>query len=103
MSKEARDAIISVRISEEQQAQLKALAAARGTSVSDLVRSVVVREVSEPMRRSTGRTQATTGPAPVEGTTTSGALTQAPGVDQGVFWDDGFQSGISGATITVRS
>jgi hypothetical protein len=99
MAKEARDAVISVRISEEDQARLRALAAARGTSVSELVRGIVLREIGAP------ESVATTHPSNERrgpcGTTTAGARVQA--ADQGVFWGDHGQATVSGATITVRS
>jgi hypothetical protein len=100
MAKESRDAVISVRISEEDQARLRALAAARGTSVSELVRSIVLREIGEPASAATTFTSTECrGP---QGTTTAAA--RAPSADQGVFWSDQDQGQdrVAGATITVR-
>src|SRR5690349_15708538 len=70
MAKESRDAVVSVRISEDDQARLRKLATERGTSVSELVRTVVVREVSETVTppRAAG---VTSGAAPRVGTTTA--------------------------------
>jgi len=98
MAKESRDAVISVRISEEDQARLRALAAARGTSVSELVRGIVLREISDPAAAATTYTS-TECRAPRG--TTSGA-TRAPSADQGVFWSDQDRATVAGATITVR-
>ncbi|HEV7964459.1 MAG TPA: DUF6290 family protein [Actinoplanes sp.] len=100
MAKEARDAVISVRISEEDQARLRALAATRGTSLSELVRSIVLREISEPA--SAGATFTSTECRGPRGTTTAAA--RAPSADQGVFWSDQDQgqATAAGATITVR-
>lgn len=98
MAKESRDAVISVRISEEDQARLRALAAARGTSVSDLVRSVVLREISEPAAaaRTVTSTECRSRSGPATGTT------RAPSADQGVFWGDQGGDTVAGSTITVR-
>jgi len=98
MPKESRDAVISVRISEEDQARLRALAAARGTSVSELVRGIVLREIGDPSPAATSY-PASECRAP-RGTNTG--ATRAPSADQGVFWSDQDRATVSGATITVR-
>ena len=98
MPKESRDAVISVRISEEDQARLRALAAARGTSVSELVRSIVLREISDPAPPATTYTSAECR-AP-KGSTT--AAPRHPSADQGVFWSDQGAATVAGATITLR-
>jgi hypothetical protein len=98
MAKESRDAVISVRISEEDQTKLRALAAARGTSVSELVRGIVLREVNDPPAATTTFTSTEChGP---RGSTTAAARAQPAG--QGVFWSDQGQATVSGATITFR-
>jgi hypothetical protein len=98
MPKESRDAVISVRISEEDQAKLRALAAARGTSLSELVRGIVLREVNDPPAvAATFTSTECRGP---QGTTTAAVRAQSAG--QGVFWSDQGQATVSGATITVR-
>ncbi len=71
MTKEVRDAVVSLRISAEEQAQLRELAEARGSSVSDLIRTVVMREVAP-------RTAAT----PSSPTTTSSGTRP----EEGFFW-----------------
>lgn len=98
MAKEARDAVVSVRISEEDQSRLRRLAAERGTSVSELVRSVVVREVSEPpvIPRASGVTSGTATP---RGTTT--ATSPSTGLDRGFTWE--VPDAGPGPTITLRS
>ena len=96
MAKEARDAVISVRISEEDQARLRALAAARGTSVSELVRSVVLREIHGPATTTFTSDQCG---APKGTTTAAKAL---PSADQGVFWSDQGAATVAGSTITLR-
>lgn len=100
MAKEPRDAVVSVRISEEDQARLRQLATERGTSVSELVRSVVIREVTEAVAppRAAG---VTSGPAPRIGTTT--AAQQGHTMDNGLFWEVDSPSAVSGATVTLRS
>src|SRR4051812_20480457 len=99
MAKESRDAVISVRISEEDQARLRALATARGTTVSELVRSIVLREVSEPAAATPTYTSTECrGP---QGTTTAAARVRS--ADQGVFWHEPGQATVAGATIIVRS
>jgi hypothetical protein len=45
MGKDARGAVVSVRLSEEEQARLRKIADARGTSISELIRSYVAAEV----------------------------------------------------------
>jgi hypothetical protein len=98
MPKESRDAVISVRISEEDQAKLRALATARGTSVSELVRGIMLREVNDPPAAATTFTS-TQCRAP-KGSTTS--VARPPSADQGVFWSDQGQATVAGATITLR-
>jgi len=98
MAKEPRDAVISVRISEDDQARLRALAAARGTSLSELVRSIVLREISEPAPPATTFTSAECR-AP-RGKTSAAA--RHPSADQGVFWSDQGAATVAGATITLR-
>jgi hypothetical protein len=44
MDRDGRRAVVSVRISEADQQRLRRIADARGTSVSDLVRSAALRE-----------------------------------------------------------
>jgi hypothetical protein len=101
MSKQPREAVVSVRISEEDQARLRQLAAARGTSVSELVRSFVVREVNEPARQPASSGATSGFASPTTGTTTAASL--IPVADQGVFWDVEKPSTVSGSTITLRS
>jgi hypothetical protein len=48
MSKDPRGAVVSVRLPEDQQTYLEQLAEARGTSVSDLIRSYVANEMQPP-------------------------------------------------------
>jgi predicted DNA-binding protein len=105
MPKESRDAVVSVRISEEDQARLRELAAERGTSVSELVRSVVLREVEEAPALAATVTATASTPTARPGqrtTTTSGAQTQDPG--HGLFWANQDQEGVvaSGGMITLR-
>ena len=104
MGKESRDAVVSVRISEEDQARLRELAAARGTSVSDLVRTVVLREVGEVP--AVAATVTASGSTPTlrssRGSTTT-STSQNPSPGHGIFWaqeEDG--AVVSGSTITVR-
>lgn len=84
MARESRDAVISVRISEDDQARLREVASERGTSVSELVRSVVLREVTEQ-------------PAP----TATVTRTTAPRPDHGLHWANQEGAVISGGTITL--
>jgi uncharacterized protein (DUF1778 family) len=99
MAKESRDAVISVRISEEDQQRLRALATARGTSVSELVRGIVLREISEPVTAA----RTVTGTQCRSQRVTTTATTRAPSADEGVFWgEEHGQATVAGATITVR-
>lgn len=86
MPKDPRDAVISVRISEEDQNRLREVAAERGTSVSALVRSVVLREVAE-----------TPASAP---TVTATSATGTPRTDHGIYWANQPGAVVSGGTIT---
>jgi Family of unknown function (DUF6290) len=75
MAREQRGAVVSIRITDDEQARLRKMAHARGTSVSELMRSAAMREVEPPARMSgTVSTTASTGP-PAE-------------VDKGIFWDN---------------
>lgn len=99
MAKESRDAVISVRISEEDQQRLRELAAARGTSVSELVRGIVLREISDPPAAGPTVTAAQCRPQRLP---TTGAGTRAPSADQGIFWGEHGHATVAGSTITVR-
>jgi len=86
MAKEPRDAVVSLRISDEEHSRLRQAAEARGVSVSALVRTIVVREV-------------TGGPRAVETETIASPGHSQAG--QGIFWD--VQNGMSVAdgTLTI--
>ena len=86
MAPEPRDAVVSLRISADEHSRLRQAAEARGTSVSALVRSVVLREVN-------GAPQAVQ-----TETMVSGAQVQA---GHGIFWDvQGSEPAASG-TLTI--
>lgn len=71
MSSTPRSSVLSLRLSDEEQRTLRAAAEARGTSVSDLVRSLVSRELASPALQSV---------------TTSNATSVRPSIGQGIFW-----------------
>jgi uncharacterized protein DUF6290 len=88
MSKE-RGAVVSVRITDDEQARLRDVAKARGTSVSELVRSVVEREMSPQL--------------PVGAAVSVAPLSQSSLVERGIFWSasEGSTSPTPG-TINIR-
>jgi Mobilization protein NikA len=88
MAREPRDAVVSLRISDDEHSRLRQAAEARGVSVSALVRAIVTREVSG-------------GPRAVE-TETIGSPSQGQ-AGHGIFWD--VQSGmtVAGGTLTISS
>lgn len=90
MAKESKAAVVSVRLSEEDQRRLRRIAETRGTTVSDLVRSAALREVSDD------------GISRAASVTTSPTSSHAQ-VEHGLFWegvpDDAL---ISGTTISIR-
>lgn len=83
MSKEPRGAVISIRLSEDEQTHLRAIATEQGTSVSDVVRGFVADSI---------------GPDLPRGQSSASASTLA--MNEGVFWrsDSGV---IDGATVTI--
>lgn len=87
MAKEGRGTILSLRISEDEQLSLRQYAEAHGTSVSDLVRSLVHREVT-PQVRSTASVTTTT-------------VSIAHSIGQGIFWDVSLKNTDSGGTVTI--
>lgn len=89
MARESRDAVVSLRISDDDHVRLRQVAAARGTSVSELLRSVIHREVQE-----VPATAATVTGTPVRGS-------RSP--DEGIYWVAHEGAVISGATITIRA
>jgi hypothetical protein len=90
MAKEPRGAVVSVRISEDEQARLRRIAEAQGKSVSELVRSVVVREVDGTRRSS--------------GTVTMAPLSRSTAIGEGVFWKPTANGTVtSPGTLTIRA
>ncbi len=85
MPKEPRGAVISIRLSENEQAHLRSLAADQGKSVSEVVREFVTSSI---------------GPELPQGITASSAQTGTGSFDRGMFWatDTGI---IAGSTITI--
>ncbi|MGV2387215.1 MAG UNVERIFIED_CONTAM: ribbon-helix-helix protein, CopG family [Thermobifida fusca] len=94
MAKESRGAVVSVRLSEQEQAQLRLVADARGTSVSEVIRSYVAQEAN---RLPSGDTSSTAVRDP--------AVYVASGVtgagDRGVRWMTGVESTSIGSTLVV--
>lgn len=84
MPKETRDAVISVRLSADEQDRLKALAESQGGSVSDLIRGYVRRE---------------TGPRLPRGETSAAASAGSPLVRP--RWSAPTGSVVDGFTLTV--
>jgi hypothetical protein len=85
MPKVQRDAVVSVRLSRDEQEKLRGLATERGTTVSELVRSAAVREVAGPTPHAGPGQGARTSSGAEPASTTNG--TQNPTVNQGMFWD----------------
>ncbi|GAB2457420.1 ribbon-helix-helix domain-containing protein [Xylanimonas ulmi] len=81
MGTATRGSVLSLRLSDREREALRVAAEARGTGVSELVRSMVAKELSP-------------SPSP-RGATTSGQSAPAT-VGQGVFW----QMGTGGATAS---
>ena len=84
MSKATKGAILSLRLSEGEQMALRGLAESRGTSVSDVIRSIVAREVAPPQ-------------APIA---TSSAASRPAVIGQGVFWRTSEEPSRSGTIST---
>ena len=90
MSKEQRGAIVSVRITDEEQQRLREVALARGTSVSEVVRSVVVREMFLP--------------EPVGPAVSAAPVSSRAEVDRGIFWTSPqAESIVAAGTITIQA
>ena len=89
MTKDAKAAVVSVRLSPEEQRRLRRIAETRGTTVSDLVRSAALREV--------GKGQ----PAESVSVTTSPTSSHVQ-VQHGIFWDAPDDALVSGATVSLR-
>jgi Ribbon-helix-helix protein, copG family len=85
MDRDGRRAVVSVRISEADRERLRQIADARGTSVSDLVRSAVLREAG-------GEPRVTTS------TMVSGGKSHEIG--KGLTWDTMTGTRIDGNTLT---
>ncbi|GEL47390.1 hypothetical protein CHO01_25060 [Cellulomonas hominis] len=73
MNAAARGAVLSLRLSESEQKTLRAAADARGTSVSDMVRALVAKELAPTARSARLAVTASGQPA-------------SSAVGQGVFW-----------------
>lgn len=87
MAREPKGAVVSLRMSEEEQAQLRQMADERGSSVSDLIRTFVSRE----MDAGTAATVTVT-------TSQTGRPTQ---LNEGIFWNAHEGAVIAGGTLTV--
>lgn len=100
MVRDTRGAVVSVRLSDEQQEQLRRLAEARGTSVSDLIRTFVAEEM-KPVARGTTVSATATGTGVMVATLDSDGLASV-GTDF-VRWDyDPERGDAVGTTLTVR-
>lgn len=86
MSK-GRDAVVSVRISTNEQDRLRQVAETRGMSVSELVRSAALREAGED---AAGAITITTSPT-----------SRSSQIEQGIFWDAPPGAEVTGSTITL--
>ncbi|MGI8333498.1 DUF6290 family protein [Actinomadura scrupuli] len=88
MAREPKGAVVSLRLSEDEQERLREIAETRGTSVSEVIRGVVRREFSEPL--------------PIVETETSSSAADSSGqLGTGVFWDAPKGSVVTGNTITI--
>jgi hypothetical protein len=100
MAKEPRGAIVSVRISQDEQVRLRRLADERGVSVSELLRTAALAEIRGPQPSGAAVTAPTVGDRP------SGfVLKETPGVRAGeaagVLWDVPDGALVEGNTITL--
>ena len=86
MPKETRDAVVSVRMSAEEQERLRLLAESRGGSVSDLIRAYVRQETGERLPR---------------GETAASSSRTATYPEQGPFWTGPAGAVADGANLTV--
>jgi hypothetical protein len=87
MAKATRGAVVSVRMSDDEHARLRAIAEARGETLSELVRSVVVREMIRP--------------APSASVTMT-PLSQPAALGEGVVWNVDSQEPAPTGTLIVR-
>jgi hypothetical protein len=85
MTKESKGAVVSIRLTEDEQAHLRAIAVAQGTSVSEVIRRLVAASI---------------GPGLPLGTSAPSARTGGGGIDEGVFWSADAGTA-SGSTLTV--
>ncbi len=94
MNAAARGAVLSLRLSESEQKTLRAAADARGTSVSDMVRALVAKELAPTARSARLAVTASGQPA-------------SSAVGQGVFWQaqpvTGGSRGTPGGLVTTSS
>ena len=89
MAKESKAAVVSVRLSEEDQQRLRRIAETRGTTVSDLVRSAALREAGD--EHDAQAMSISTSP--------TNSYVQ---VEHGIFWDALDDAYVSGATMNIR-
>jgi hypothetical protein len=87
----ARDIVISLRVSAEEHRRLRAIAGARGLSVSDLIRSYVERETAPPI---VTRTLAAAADIVVDG---------IPANRTAFFWQAPASAVTEGRTITLSA
>jgi uncharacterized protein (DUF1778 family) len=100
VARDTRGAVVSVRLSDEQQDQLRRLAEARGKSVSDLIRTFVAEEM-KPVARGTTVSAAGNGTGVMVASLDSDAVASAG--TGFVRWDyDPEQGDAVGTTLTVR-
>jgi hypothetical protein len=85
MDRDGRRTVVSVRISETDQQRLRRIADARGTSVSDLLRSAALREA---------------GGGPQVVTITTASASQPCEIGRGLTWDAAPGAQIDGNTFT---
>lgn len=86
MAREGRGGVVSVRIPEVDQQRLRQIAANRGTSVSDLVRSAALREAD--------------GAVAQTATVTVASGSRAPEIGHGLIWETPEGAHIQGGTFT---
>ncbi|MGV9535028.1 DUF6290 family protein [Streptosporangium sandarakinum] len=89
MAKDSKAAVVSVRLSEEEQQRLRRVAETRGTTVSNLVRSAALREAGEVQE------------AQAVSVTTSPTSSHVQ-VEHGIFWDAPDHAFISSGTLSIR-
>lgn len=88
MGREARGSIVSVRLSEQEQVQLRQIAESRGTSISEVIRSYVAGEMH---------------PTPLGQTASAQPTNPSVHIEGGVRWQAGTEAVADGTNLNMWS